>query len=315
METYHGSDKLGERARGCVMTIGNFDGLHLGHRALLDAVTERARALGRAAAVYTFDRHPRRVLQPDVHLPRLMSLAQMEHGLGEAGIDLLIVEPFTRELAELDPDQFVEQVLLARIGPAELYVGRDFRFGHGRAGSDETLRRLLPASGVRVSVISQVLVEGQDVSSTRIRRLLEQGSVEEVSRCLGRPYAVWGRVVEGDRRGRTLGFPTANLAPENELVPARGVYATTVQRIENGAPVATLHPAVTNVGTRPTFEPGRLLVESHLLDFEGDLYGSRISVAFHARIREEKRFSGADELRAQIARDAARARALLSEAR
>jgi riboflavin kinase/FMN adenylyltransferase len=122
-------------------------------------------------------------------------------------------------------------------------------------------------------------------------------------------------VVEGDRRGRTLGFPTANLAPENELVPARGVYATTVQRIENGAPVATLHPAVTNVGTRPTFEPGRLLVESHLLDFEGDLYGSRISVAFHARIREEKRFSGADELRAQIARDAARARALLSEAR
>src|SRR5262245_28385567 len=151
METYDGSDKLGERARGCVMTIGNFDGLHLGHRALLDAVVERARALGRPAAVYTFDRHPRRVLQPELHLPRLMSLAQMEHGLREAGIDLLIVEPFTRELADLEPTQFVERVLVGRIGPAELYVGRDFRFGHGRAGSDETLRRMLPASGVRVS--------------------------------------------------------------------------------------------------------------------------------------------------------------------
>jgi riboflavin kinase / FMN adenylyltransferase len=315
METYDGSDKLGDRARGCVMTIGNFDGLHLGHRALLDAVVERAGALGRPAAVYTFDRHPRRVLQPDAHLPRLMSRAQMEHGLREAGIDILIVEPFTRELADLEPAQFVEQVLVARIAPTELFVGRDFRFGHGRAGSDETLRRLLPASGVRVSVISQVLVEGEDVSSTRIRRLLEQGSVEEVSRCLGRPYALWGHVVEGDRRGRTLGFPTANLAPENELIPARGVYATSVQRVENGAPGGAVHPAVTNVGTRPTFEPGRLLVESHLLDFDGDLYGARISVAFHARIREERRFSGADELRAQIRRDAAHARALLTQAR
>lgn len=315
METYYGSDKLGGRARGCVMTIGNFDGLHLGHRALLDAVVERARALGRPAAVFTFDRHPRRVLQPELHLPRLMSLAQMEHGLGEAGIDLLIVEPFTRELAELDPAQFVEQVLVARIAPAEVFVGRDFRFGHGRSGSDETLRSMLPASGVRVSVISQVLVEGQDVSSTRIRRLLEQGQVDEVGRCLGRPYAIWGRVVEGDRRGRTLGFPTANLAPENELIPARGVYATVVQRIEDGAPGATLYPAVTNVGTRPTFEPGRLLVESHLLDFEGDLYGQRISVSFQARIRDERRFSGADELREQIRRDATSARALLIQPR
>jgi riboflavin kinase/FMN adenylyltransferase len=244
-----------------------------------------------------------------------MSRGQMEHGLREAGIDLLIVEPFTRELAELEPAQFVEQVLVGRIGPAELFVGRDFRFGHGRAGSDETLRRMLPVSGVRVSVIAQVLVEGEDVSSTRIRRLLAEGAVEEVSRCLGRPYAVWGRVVQGERRGRTLGFPTANLAPENELLPARGVYATTVQLIEDGAPGGTLHPSVTNVGTRPTFEPGRVLVETHLLDFDGDLYERRISVAFRARIREEKRFSGADELREQIRLDAARARALLTEAR
>jgi riboflavin kinase / FMN adenylyltransferase len=315
METFEGSDKLGARGRGCVLTIGNFDGLHLGHRALLDAVVERAHALGRLAAVYTFDRHPRRVLQPDLHLPRLNSRDQLEHGLRASGIDLLIIEPFTRELSDLEPERFVERVLVERIGPAEVFVGRDFRFGHGRTGSDETLRRTLPASGVRVSVISQVLVDGEDVSSTRIRRLLEEGRVAEVARCLGRPYSVWGTVVAGDRRGRTLGFPTANLAPENELIPARGVYATTVRTIESGTPCTTPHPAVTNVGTRPTFEPGRLLVESHLLDFDGDLYDRRIEVSFEARIRDERRFSGPEELRAQIQLDAAQARSLLIPAR
>jgi riboflavin kinase / FMN adenylyltransferase len=315
METYDGSDKLGARGRGCVLTIGNFDGLHLGHRALLDAVVARAHALERQAAVYTFDRHPRRVLQPELHLPRLTSRDQMEHGLRAEGIDLLIVEPFTRELSDLEPERFVEQVLVERIGPAEVFVGRDFRFGHGRAGSDETLRRMLPAYGVRVSVIAQVLVEGEDVSSTRIRRLLAEGRVEEVARCLGRPYSVWGRVVAGERRGRTLGFPTANLAPENELIPARGVYATTVRKIESSAPCSPAYPAVTNIGTRPTFEPGQLLVETHLLDFDGDLYDSRIEVSFEARIRDERRFSGPDELRAQIELDAARARALLLPAR
>jgi len=312
MEIYRGSDKIGARARGCVMTIGNFDGLHLGHRALLDAVVTRARALGRPAAVYTFDRHPRRVLQPQTPLPRLSSSEQLEYELSRAGADLLIIEPFTPELSSLSAEEFVQSVLIDRIGPAEVIVGRDFRFGRGRSGSDETLRQQLPKTGVRVDVITQVFAAGGDVSSTRIRQLLASGSVEEVARCLGRDYEVWGRVVEGDRRGRTLGFPTANLAPDNELIPASGVYATTVRMLEGGIPTGPVYPSVTNVGTRPTFEAGRVRVEAHLLDFAGDLYGRRIALGFHARIREERRFSGPDELKERIRQDAAEARKLLA---
>ena len=312
MEIFRGSDRVGGKTRGCILTIGNFDGIHLGHRALLDAVMRSGRAQGRPAAVYTFDRHPRRVLQPGSPVPRLMSPAQMEWALESAGVDILIVEPFTAELAGLPAPDFIEQILIGRIGPSEVVVGRDFRFGRGRSGSDETLQEHLPASGVQVDVIAQVLVEGRDVSSTRIRGLLAEGQVEEVTRCLGRPYALWGTVIAGDRRGRQLGFPTANLDPDDELIPARGVYATTVERLEHGRPDGVTRLAVTNVGTRPTFEPGQLMAETHLLDFEGDLYGARLALSFHARLRDEQRFSGPDELRAQIARDAAAAREVLA---
>jgi riboflavin kinase/FMN adenylyltransferase len=311
MRVYEGSAGLGEATRGCVLTVGNFDGLHLGHRALLEAVRARARALGRSTAVYTFDPHPRRVLFPDRPQPRLMTFPQLRAELEASGIDALVREHFTPEFAALSPEEFLRGVIGARVGPCEVFVGRDFHFGKGRAGSGEWLRASAPALGIRVEILEQVRAGGTDVSSTRVRDELARGDVAEASLCLGRAYTIWGRVVEGDRRGRTLGFPTANLAPENELVPGNGVYATSVRLFQGERLGPTAHPAVTNIGTRPTFEPGRVGVETHLLDFAGDLYGRRLALAFHARIRAERRFSGPDELARQIGEDAARARELL----
>jgi riboflavin kinase/FMN adenylyltransferase len=309
MEVFEGSEALRESARGCVLTVGNFDGLHLGHQALIDAVIARGRALGLRTALYTFDPHPRRVLVPDEPQPRLMTREQLVDGLERDGFDVLVREPFTAAFAGLSPEEFLRGVIMTRVGPRELYVGRDFHFGKGRSGSGEMLAVRAPELGIRVEIIPQVRAGGADVSSTRIRNALARGDAGEARLCLGRPYTIWGRVVEGDRRGRTLGFPTANLAPENELVPHNGVYATRAWLLDSGD--ATLLPGVTNVGTRPTFEPGRILVETHLFDFSGDLYGKRLALAFHARIRDERRFSGPDELKRQIGADADRARELL----
>jgi len=312
MQEFAGAEQVGGKTRGCVLTIGNFDGVHLGHAALLDAVLDRAKRAGRPAAVYTFDRHPRRVLQPGIELPRLMSREQFAFELRRRGIDSLVVEPFTPKLAALSAEEFLREVLVKQLAPSEVVVGRDFRFGRGRSGDDDTLKRELPAFGIQVDIIAQVLEGGADVSSTRIRRLIMDGEVDEVTRCLGRPYSVWGSVVGGDRRGRELGFPTANLDSENELLPARGVYATRVRLIGAGGPTGPARPAVSNIGTRPTFEAGRVLCETHLLDFDGDLYGQRIAIEFLTRLRPEQRFPGPDALREQIARDIEAARAALS---
>jgi riboflavin kinase/FMN adenylyltransferase len=314
MEAVSGSLALPGRARGAILTIGNFDGLHLGHQALLRAVTDRGRAAGRGCAVYTFDPHPRRVLYPDQPLPRLMCWPQLEHGIARYGVDWLIREPFTLDFASLSPEEFMQRVIVERLRPSEIVVGRDFHFGKGRGGSGALLSELAGELGIRVHVIPIVQVEGADVSSTRIRALLAAGEVERAARCLGRPYEIWGRVVEGDRRGRILGFPTANLEPENELLPRLGVYATVVRRFERDAPADERLPAVTNVGTRPTFEPGRVITEAHLLDWSGDLYGTRLALAFHARIRDERAFDGLEALKRQIADDAARARDVLRAA-
>ncbi|HTO05820.1 MAG TPA: bifunctional riboflavin kinase/FAD synthetase [Myxococcota bacterium] len=311
MQVIEGSDQPPEGARGCVLTVGNFDGLHLGHRALIARVIERGRQLGRRTVLYTFDPHPRRVLFPDTPQQLLMTWDQLAAALEAEGIDYLVRERFTSAFAALSPEEFLRDVIAERLGPREVFVGRDFHFGKGRAGSGEMLVARGPALGIRVELLPQVRAGGADVSSTRIREALARGDVAEARVCLGRPYTVWGRVVEGDRRGRTLGFPTANLAPENEIVPANGVYATRVRLFDPALPSrpsADSLPAVTNVGTRPTFAPGRVLVETHLFDFQGDLYGRRLELAFHARIREERRFSGPQELARQIGADAEQAR-------
>lgn len=288
-----------------VLTIGNFDGVHLGHQRLLGEVLRRARDRGQPAAVYTFDPPPRRVLAPAHAQPQLTDWSDRARLLGDFGVQHVIIERFSRAFAQHTPEWFAQEVLGQRVNPCEIVVGYDFRFGKARAGTLELLQRLLPQ--VPVSAIEAVEAEGGVVSSSRLRALVAAGEVAGAARLLGRPYALRGAVVSGDRRGRTLGFPTANVESSAELLPATGVYA--VRARINGGP---LRPAVANLGVRPTFGgEGRFLVEVHLLDFTGELYGHELGVQFVARLRGEQRFAGPEALRAQIALDTAAARAAL----
>ncbi len=301
----HGSEELERPPRRAVVTIGNFDGVHLGHRAIMDVVTGRARALDGEAAVYTFDPHPRRVLAPDRPLGLLTTLEQKLELLEDLGVDLVVVEPFTREFAATPADVFVREILHRRFRPREVYVGYDFHFGRDREGSMRTLTELGPRLGFAVTIVPEVTVEGEDVNSTRIRRLLAEGRVEVAARLLGRPYAIRGRVARGDRRGRELGFPTLNLDPESEVLPRAGVYAGEVRFLDSGdPPPREALPAVINVGTRPTVDrSGRVLAEAHVPGRDFDAYGRRVEMSFRARLRDERRFPDLVALRAQIRRD------------
>ena len=314
MEVLRSSASLPAPPDQAVLTIGNFDGLHRGHRAITEVVRARAAAVGGTAVVYTFEPHPRKVLQPDRAPGLLLSLSQKLELLEAAGMDLVILEPFDAAFAATPPERFVRECIHERMRPVEVYVGYDFHFGKDREGSMRLLTEMGPHLGFAVTVIPEVTVGGRDVNSTRIRALLAEGEVAEAAELLGRPYAVRGTVVEGDRRGRTLGFPTLNLAPENEILPAHGVYAGRVRFLDGGEPPAgAVLDSVINVGRRPTFaEDDPPLVEAHLLDFSGDLYGRSVEVGFAHRLREERRFPGPDALREQIARDAEAARAHLS---
>ena len=276
---------------------------------------ERARAQDGEAVVYTFDPHPRKVLTADRAPAMLTTTEQKLELLAAAEIDLVVLEPFTREFATTPAERFVREHVHARIAPVEVYVGYDFHYGRDRAGSMRLLTELGPRLGFAVTIIPEVTIAGRDVSSSRIRELLAAGEVEEAGRMLGRPFAVRGRVIPGDRRGRGLGFPTVNLAPENEVIPGLGVYAGHVRLLADGAgaPGGTMLAAVINVGRRPTFkENDPPLAEAHLLDFDGDLYGRRLELSFEARLREERRFPSVDALRAQIARDVEAGRRILA---
>ena len=312
MKVVRGSEALGEPPKGSVVTIGNFDGLHRGHRAILEIVTERARALRGSAVLYTFEPHPRKVIQGDRAPGLLATLDQKIELLEAAGIDLLVVETFTREFAATPAERFIRDHIHERLDPAEVYVGYDFHYGRDREGSMRLLTNLGPDLGFSVTIIPEVRVEGRDVSSTRIRALLAEGDVERAEEMLGRPYAVRGRVVQGDQRGRLLDFPTMNLDPENEILPAHGVYAGWVRFLDAAEGPGAPLPAVTNVGKRPTFKrDDPPLAESHLIDASGDFYGRRYELSFTARLRAEQRFEGPEALREQIGRDVQAARRLL----
>jgi riboflavin kinase/FMN adenylyltransferase len=296
-----------------VLTIGNFDGLHIGHRQILRTVTDRAQALDGEAIVYTFDPHPRKVLQADRAPAMLTTTEQKLELLAAAQIDVVVLEPFTVEFAKTPAERFVREHVHARIAPLEVYVGYDFHYGRDRAGSMRLLTELGPRLGFAVTIIPEVTIGGLDVSSSRIRELLAEGEVAQAKQLLGRSFAVRGRVVTGDRRGRGIGFPTVNLAPENEVIPGLGVYAGHVRLLDAGDPPAGARfAAVSNVGRRPTFkESDPPLAEAHLLDFSGDLYGRRIELTFESRLRSERRFPSVEALRAQIARDVQEGRRLL----
>jgi riboflavin kinase/FMN adenylyltransferase len=299
-----------------VVTVGNFDGIHLGHQAILRTVVERAAVLAGEAVVYTFDPHPRKVLRPESAPGLLTTLDQKVELLERQGVDAVVVEPFTLDFARTDAETFIRECLHRRIRPVEVYVGYDFHFGRDRTGSMRLLTELGPRLGFAVTIIPEVTVDEGDVNSTRIRRLLSDGLPEIAARMLGRPYAVRGTVVRGDERGRTLGFPTANLDPESEVLPAPGVYAGTLRLLDDGDPPANaLLPVVMNVGHRPTFKQGAaVLAEAHVLDWSGDLYGRRVELSFPIRLREERRFAGVEALREQIAADADEARRRLEQA-
>jgi riboflavin kinase / FMN adenylyltransferase len=288
------------------VAVGNFDGVHRGHQALVAAAVARARASGGAAVVLTFDPHPARVLRPQAAPAALTTLAQKEELVAALGIDRMVVVPFDARLAALSAENFAREVLQQALGARHVVVGESFRFGRGREGDPRRLEALGASLGFAVEVVPPLVEGGRPISSSRVREALERGDVGEARKLLGRDYFVDGEVVRGDGRGRTIGVPTANLAREEQILPAHGVYAA---RCRPGA--GAWHAAAVNVGERPTFGGGRVRLEAHLLDFEGDLYGARLRVAFNERLRGEQRFDSKDALVAQIRRDIEAARTRL----
>jgi riboflavin kinase/FMN adenylyltransferase len=290
-----------------VLALGNFDGLHRGHMKIVERVRRTAEESGATPVVLTFDPHPTRVLRPDKAPRVLMTEAQKSETLAAAGMRGLAVVRFTPELSRWDPETFVRLVLVEWLGVSEVWVGANFLFGHGRAGTFAVLHALAERYGFRADKIDPVCVRGEAVSSTRVRRLLAEGRVGEAGVLLGRHFYLDGDVVAGDGRGRQIGYPTANLRTDGELVPPNGVYAT-VARTPDG-----LLPAVTNIGVRPTFGGGGAVsIETHLLRGGRDLYGARLRLYFVQRLRAEQAFSSPAALVARIEQDC-RAAGLLFE--
>jgi riboflavin kinase/FMN adenylyltransferase len=299
------------------VAIGNFDGVHLGHVRLLDEARARAARRGGPAAVLTFDPHPARVLAPDKAPPLILSLERRLELCAARGIDLAIVQPFTRALAAVEADAFVRDMLVGSLRARDVVVGYDFSFGRNRTGNAQRLVELGASAGVEVAVIPQVTVAGRHCSSTEIRKLVAAGRTVEAAALLGRPYEVSGRVVRGAGRGRKLGFPTANLTAEAELRPAIGIYAARAELLD-GANPGLRRAAAVSVGRNPTFidpasgEASAVTIEAYLLDFEGDLYDRRLRLELGERLRDEQRFDSTEALVAQIGRDVARVAALMS---
>ncbi len=300
MDVWRQGLEAAPRRGPCIVTLGIFDGVHAGHRDILRCAAARARERGLPAAVVTFDPHPTVVVAPERRPRLLMTLPQRLAAFEACGADLAWVIPFSRAFSELEPAAFLEGLALA-LAPVELHVGTAFRFGRDRRGDLEALKAWGAAHGCTLCAHALRAHDGGSLSSTRVREALEAGAVDEAARLLGHPYVLSGVVVEGDRRGRHLGFPTANLAWEQEQLPARGVYVTEVASSHLGP--ARL--GLTNVGEKPTFEGVRLTVETFLPGYAGDLYGARLELAFLHRLRGEARFPGVEALTAQIRRDVA----------
>jgi riboflavin kinase/FMN adenylyltransferase len=298
-----------ENLRGSIVALGNFDGFHLGHQAVVGRAVSRAFHERRPVIVATFDPHPVKFFKPGLPPFRLTSLDQREALFAHAGADAMLVFEFGPGLASMDAEEFVAEVLAQRIGAAGVITGDDFSFGKGRSGDAALLARIGPAYGVAAEAVPQVLLDGERISSGRIREALVDGDIGAATRMLSRDYAIEGVVQRGDARGRELGYPTANLSLGDYQRPKYGIYAVRV-RLEDGSE----HPGVASLGVRPTFEPPQELLEAHLFDFDGDLYGRKVEVALHAFIREERKFDGIEPLITQMKDDEAQARQLLARA-
>lgn len=293
---------------GAAIAIGNFDGVHAGHRALIARARELAAAHGARTVVLTFDPHPSALLAPAQAPSMLTSIERRVELLAEAGVDAVVVEPFTRELAAVAPEAFIDDIVVAALRARAIIVGYNFRYGQARAGTIDSLRAHGDAAGLDVAIVPPVTVDGEIAASTKVRGHLATGDLAAAERMLGRRWDIDGVVVHGAQRGRAIGIPTANIAPDIELPIAPGIYAVTLAA--EGGPAL---PAVASLGTNPTFvDDGRLVLEVHVLDWSGDLYDRRVRTTFVSRLRDELKFDSVDALLAQIGRDIDQARIALA---
>ena len=308
MELIRGLHNLCPHHRGCVASIGNFDGVHLGHQAIVARLQEHAAATGLPARVVLFEPQPLEFFRPDAVEPRLMRLREKLAALRALGVDGVLCLHFDAQLAAMSRDAFVEHLLIQGLGVRHLVVGPDFRFGHKRQGDVEYLTSAGAAAGFGVEAVPPLLLDGERVSSTAVRQHLARGDLAGAARLLGRPYTLHGRVSHGDERGRTIGFPTLNLPLRRKAVSLRGVFAVRVTGL-----AATPLPAVANLGWRPTVGGTYPLLEVHVLDFSGQVYGCQVQVEFVQQLRDERRFDGLEALRAQIDLDVRAARAVFAK--
>ena len=303
----HATDPIPDPLRGAIIALGNFDGFHLGHQAVAGEAIAWAKAEGRPAIIATFDPHPVRFFAPDAAPFRLTTLDQRQELFAAAGADAMLVFAFDASLAATTAEDFIARLLIERLGAAGVVTGEDFTFGKGRGGSVALLKSLGSELGLAARAVGPVLEGGEVVSSSRIREALKAGDCDTATRLLTRPFAIRGVVQHGDKVGRTIGFPTANLPLGNYLRPHYGIYAVSARWA--GGPL--LHGAA-NLGVRPTFDPPKELLEPHFFDWSGDLYGQEIEVAFHHFLRPEAKFDSLDALTQQMLIDCDQARKLLA---
>jgi riboflavin kinase/FMN adenylyltransferase len=311
---YSGEDwaaRYGASGRGSIVAIGNFDGIHQGHQRVLGFTLTMAKDTGAVATALTFEPPPLKVLRPESAPLRISTNRQRMEWFGALGMEAAVVLPFTRELAQLSPEEFVDEILVRQLSVKSVVVGDNFRFGHRQSGDVKFLRELGMRFGFAVVVHTPVGIEGEVVSSTLIRKQIAEGDVTHAARLLGRPFVLTGEVAAGSGTGRKFTFPTLNLRPEQELLPAKGVYIT--RTVLEGEPSS--HRSVTNIGVRPTFNGSGITVETHLLDYSGNFSPKWIEIRFWKRLRDEKKFSGAQELREQIGKDIATANTFFARLR
>jgi riboflavin kinase / FMN adenylyltransferase len=305
MEIVRVREKIYQQFSRPSVALGNFDGVHLGHQEIIRRTVASAHAKNREAVVYTFDPHPRVVLNKVPELPKITTAVERALIIEQFGIDVLILAEFTTEFASQSPRDFVHNILVEELGTRHVFIGENYRFGKNRAGTPETLRSLGPELGFQVHVVPPVMVEGSLVSSSKTRELITAGRIREANLLLGREFTLQGKVIHGHHRGKGLGFPTANIKPEPKIVPPEGVYAVYCQ-------VGDSHyRGVMNIGKNPTFEDRRLSYEVHILDFDRNIYGEILTVFLVDRLRPEIRFANVDQLRAQIQHDVQRGREIL----
>jgi len=305
MEVYRGLDAIHGGFSASVVTLGNFDGVHLGHQEIFRRLKARASELKTQALVLTFDPHPVRVLRPAMSPDLITPLEEKLRLIAECGIDGVVLADFTKEFAAQHPGSFVDEVLCEKLSARYVIVGHDFTFGRGKEGTIDSLKEMGERKGFDVEVVEALVSEGEIVSSTRIRGLIAGGDVSAAAALLGRNYSIYGEVVKGDGRGRSLGFPTANIASHGELFPENGVYAVEIELEKKRM------SGIANVGVRPTFGGGERTIEAHIFDFDGSLYGEVVRLDFVGRVRDEISFSGPEELSRQIRQDIVEAKNIL----